>query len=302
MKYLLLGGSGFIGSHLAEALKDQHQVTVIGYGDSFDLAGVEYQQLDFVKCKDFTNYIKDADVIVHMVSTIIPSDDLSNVNQEIADNVFPTTILLENAAKSNKEIVFISSGGTVYGESSQPNSENSSTNPICNYGISKLLIEKYLNLYHHFYNLKYKTIRLSNPYSEEVYHGKKQGVIPIVVDDIINHKIIPVWGDQQIRDYIHIDDAISGIIAILNYTGNEHTFNLGSGVGHTLSDVISLAEAKLDQTARTEPHPARKCDVDKNILDISLIKKATGWTPQISLSEGINKIIEKKTAKESHGR
>ncbi|MBR3169103.1 NAD-dependent epimerase/dehydratase family protein [Candidatus Saccharibacteria bacterium] len=302
MKYLLLGGSGFIGSHLAAILSQEHEVTVVGHGSSFNLQNVQYRQLDFVNCHDFTNYIKDADVIVHMVSTIIPSDNLANVNQEIADNVFPTTILLENAAKLKKEIVFISSGGAIYGENSHPNSERDQTNPICNYGISKLIIEKYLELYHHFYGLKYKVIRLSNPYSEEVYHGKKQGVIPIIIDDIKNDKIIPIWGNKQVRDYIHIDDAIKGIIAVLNYHGKESIFNLGSGIGHTINNVIDLAETKLNKKAKLKYYPARKCDVNKNVLDISLIKQETGWSPKISLSNGINKIIEKKITKEPHGR
>lgn len=298
MRYLLLGGSGFIGSHLASVLSQEHEVTVIGHGPNFKLKNVQYRQLDFTNCHNFTDYIKDADVIVHMVSTIIPSDNLTNVNQEIADNVFPTTILLENAANLKKEIVFISSGGAIYGKSDHPNNEQDQTNPICNYGISKLLIEKYLGLYHHFYGLKYKIIRLSNPYSEEVYHGKKQGVIPIIIDYIKNDKIIPIWGNKQIRDYIHIDDAIQGIIAILNYRGKKTTFNLGSGVGHTINNVINLAEAKLGKKAKLKYYPARKCDVNKSVLDISLVKQETGWTPKISLSSGIDKIIKKKIAKE----
>ena len=295
MKYLLLGGSGFIGSFLAKSLSREHDVTIIGHGEKFDLPNVKYQQLDFVSCKDFTKYIKNVDVIIHMVSTIIPSDNLANVNREIAENIFPTTILLKNASELNKKIVFISSGGTIYGESTQPNSEQGPTNPICNYGITKLMIEKYLDLYHHFYGLDYKVIRLANPYSEAVYHGKKQGVVPIIIDSIIKDKTIPVWGDKEVRDYIHIDDAISGITAILNYKGKEKIFNLGSGVGHTVHNIINLAETKLDKKAKIEYHPPRKCDVEKNVLDITLIKKATGWEPKISLSKGIDKVIAEKT-------
>lgn len=294
MKYLLLGGSGFIGAHLASVLSKKHDVTVIGYGPSFDLKNVTYHQLDFVNCHDFSEYINDIDVVVHLVSTIIPSDNLSNINQEIADNVFPTTILLDNAARLHKKIIFISSGGTVYGENKQPNSEQTPTNPICNYGVSKLLIEKYLYLYHHFYDLDYRIVRLSNPYSEKIYHGKKQGVIPIIIDNIINQNTIDIWGKKQVRDYIHIDDAINGIVAVLDYQGAERIFNIGSGEGHTVEDVINITEAKLGQTAHIKYLPRRKCDVETNVLDISLIKQKTGWSPKISLSEGINKIIRSK--------
>ena len=167
MRYLLLGGSGFIGKHLATALLARGDaVTIAGKSPSFNMQGAKYIQLDFVNCNDFSEYIKDIDVIVHLISTILPSDNLLNVNEEISANVFPTTTLLKNVSDLQKEIVFISSGGTIYGESAKPCSEKTPTNPICNYGLSKLLIEKYLGLFNHIYDLKYKVVRLSNPYSE----------------------------------------------------------------------------------------------------------------------------------------
>lgn len=295
MKYVLLGGSGFIGKHLAIALSQKHDVTIIGHSANFSLKGTTYKQLDFTHCHNFSNFIKDADVIIHMISTIIPSNDLSSVNQEISDNIFPTTTLLDNAAKLGKEVVFISSGGTIYGESNTPNAESHPTNPICNYGISKLFIEKYLGLYHHFYNLSYKIIRLSNPYSGEIYHGKKQGIIPIIIDNIINNETISIWGKGQVRDYIHIDDVTKGIIAILNYRGKKHTFNIGSGTGHTTEEIIDLVANKLNKKPLLKYFPARKCDVKKNILDITLAKRETGWSPTISLSKGIDRIINTKT-------
>lgn len=295
MKFLLLGGSGFIGSRLAQVLSSaHHDVTIIGHEKKISLPNVNYIQLDFTHCSDFTEYIKDSDVIVHLVSTIIPTDNLSKVNQEISDNVFPTTILLNNITKLKKKIIFISSGGTVYGNNASANLESGPTNPICNYGISKLLIEKYLYLYHHFYNIDYRIIRLSNPYSENVFHGKKQGVIPIIIDNIINDTTIEIWGDHQTRDYIHIDDVMRGIVDIINYKGEERIFNLGSGSSHTIDDIISIASKKLNKTPSLVYRPTRKCDVQDNVLDINLINRETGWTPNISLEEGIDKIINIK--------
>lgn len=299
MKYILFGGSGFIGTHLATALAKKHEVTIVGRAPSFNLPNVNYKQLDFVQCHDFTDCIKKADVIIHLVSTIIPSEDLSHINQEISSNVFPTTILLENAAKLGKTVIFVSSGGTVYGENSKPNTELSATNPICNYGVSKLFIEKYLALFHHFYDMDYRIIRLANPYSEEIHHGKKQGIIPIIIDNIVNNQPITIWGDKQIRDYIHIDDAIDGISAILNYTGSERIFNLGTGVGYTVNDIIDLAEKKLKKTAQVQYQSARKCDVKNNILDISLIQQETSWSPKITLEQGIDRVIKNKLNRET---
>lgn len=281
MKYLLLGGSGFIGSHLAKRLTSEgHDAVVAGR-----------EQLDFTKCTDFTKYIKDVDVIVHMISTIIPSDNTSKIDLEIEDNVKPTLALFRDASRLNKKIVFISSGGAVYGESKTKNKENGATNPICNYGIVKLMIEKYLALYHDYYGLEYRIVRPSNPYSGKVYHDKKQGVIPIIIDNTKQEKPIMLYGDEQTRDYIYIDDLINGIDAVLKYKGKQRIFNIGSGVGHTTNDIVKIVEGKLGKKAKIKKASARKCDVIKNVLDIDLIYKETGWRPEISLEKGIEKII-----------
>lgn len=297
MKYLLLGGSGFIGRHLANTLARQHEVTIVGHSATkLDLKNIDYLHFDFIHCQDFRHYIENVDVIIHLISTIIPSDNLTHVNQEIEDNVFPTTTLLKNAAQLKKKIIFISSGGTVYGEHDGAITEDAPTNPICNYGISKLIIEKYLKLYHHFYGLEYKIIRPSNPYSEEICHHKKQGIVPIIVDDILRGNTITIWGKEKniSRDYIYIDDLINGIVAVLNYNGDKNIFNIGSGTSYTINDIIKMTEDKLNKKAKIKYLPARKCDARKNLLDINLIKQETGWAPKTPLTKGIDIIIKSK--------
>lgn len=293
MKYLLLGGSGFIGSHLALSLARENEVMIAGHQEEFDLGdpNIKYRQMDFVRCKDFTDYVKDVDVIVHMVSTIIPSDDTKNIITEIEENVNPTMTLLENAAKLKKKVVFMSSGGAIYGENDKPNKENDPTDPVCSYGIIKLTIEKYLALYHEYYGLDYRIVRPANPYSEKIYHNKKQGVVPVVAHAVMDGATVEVYGKGQVRDFIHIDDAISGIEAVLKYDGEERVFNIGTGVGHTVEEVISIVEEKLNKKAKIKYVPTRKCDVSKNVLDIDLISRETGWQPQITLEDGVDKII-----------
>lgn len=295
MRYLLLGGSGFIGSHLAKRLAPKNQIIIVGHQPEYKIEGfsdIEYRQVDFTKCKDFTDYIKDVDVIVHMVSTVIPSEDTSKINLEINDNIVPTIRLLEDASKLKKEVVFISSGGAVYGENEIKNKETSPTDPICNYGVIKLTIEKYLALYNQYYGLKYKIIRPSNPYSGVVYHNKKQGIIPVIIDNIKKGTTMTIYGDKQIRDYIYIGDLIDGIVAVLEYTGDKRIFNIGTGEGHDIKGLIEIIEKKLGKQLKIKWCPARKCDVLKNVLDITLIKKETSWEPKVSLADGIDKIIK----------
>lgn len=296
MRYLLLGGTGFIGSCLAKKLALEGEVVITGRRPRIDMVmpNLRYQQLDFTKCGNFAKYMKDVDVVVHLVSTIVPSEETDLMMMEVEENVGPTLALLKEASRLGKKIVFVSSGGAVYGECKMSNRECDNTNPICNYGIIKLMIEKYLALYHDYYGLDYRIVRPSNPYSEVVYHEKKQGIIPIIIDNIINEKEMNIYGEGQIRDYIHIDDFVDGMKAVLDYRGDERIFNIGTGMGYSISEVVGMIEKKMKGQLRIKQCGARKCDVSRNVLDISLIERETGWRPKISLSEGISRVVESR--------
>lgn len=295
-RYLLLGGSGFIGSRLMTSLALENEVVVVGRRPSIDadLQNVKYKQLDFVNCEDFSEYVRDVDVVVHLISTIIPSEETDSIALEMNENIKPTLALLRDVSRLKKKVIFMSSGGTIYGNCEINNKENSTTNPICNYGIVKLTIEKYLELFHEYYGLDYRIIRPSNPYSEIVYHNKKQGIIPIIIDSIINKKTMRIYGKKQVRDYIHIDDLIDGVTAVLNYNGDERIFNIGTGIGYSTEEVIKIIEERLDKKLQIELVEARKCDVHRNVLDVSLIKQETGWRPKITLEEGIERAINNR--------
>lgn len=297
MRYLLLGGSGFIGTYLAKELAKQHSVVVIGHQPTvfFSDKNIEYRQLDFVKCRDFSKYIQDVDVIVHMVSTTTPTDRTDGLNAEIDANLIPSIKLFDDASKLGKTVVFISSGGAIYGESAKKNRENDALNPICSYGIVKLAIEKYLEMYGRYFGLNYKIIRPSNPYDENIQHEKKQGIVPVIIDCALNGKELALYGsDQTVRDYIHISDLIEGIKAVLDYKGKEKIFNIGTGRGYTTREVIDEIEKQTGKKIKIKMSPMRKCDAKENVLDISLINKETGWEPKISLGEGIKRALESK--------
>ena len=142
-KYLILGGNGFLGKHIIERLEKENQILVADYNinDNENTENIKYQYLDFSKCNNFDEYMKfnnePVDVVIHLISTITPNDDISNINKEIMDNVIPTVKLLNSCVKMKiPKIVFLSSGGAVYGEhDATPINENEIANPICNYGI-----------------------------------------------------------------------------------------------------------------------------------------------------------------------
>ena len=301
MKYLVLGGNGFIGKYIVDRISEFGDVVVADYNIEHaedSKPNVEYKKIDFCSCEDFSSYLEDIDVVVHLISTIGPSDKTENINKEISDNVFPTIRLLDSMNKcGTKKIIFVSSGGTVYGEHElSPIKEEEAKNPICNYGIIKELIEKYLNLYNLYYGIEYRVARLGNPYSEVVKQGRKQGIIPIFIDQMLNNETLKVWGDgNDVRDYIYMDDAIDAIIKIINYNGQEKVFNVGTGVGFSINDLIRIINDKLNiENLQVSYLASRKCDVKYNVLDIQKTMREINWEPKISLDEGIQKVIDIK--------
>lgn len=299
--FLVLGGNGYIGKYIVDKLSSlNNNVIVADYNvdDCKNTEHIKYKKIDFTTCENFDDYLIDIDVVIHLVSTTVPSEKTENIIKELSDNVFPTIKLLDSIVKNSvQKIVFISSGGTVYGEHNKtPIKENEEKNPICNYGILKALIEKYLELYGNYYDLNYNVIRLSNPYSEKTKNGQNQGIIPIIIDQILSGKTVHIWGNaENIRDYIYIDDVVEAIIKIIKYTGKEKIFNVGTGVGHSIHDILKLVERLLPkQCINIKYTNNRKCDVRNNILDVSKAQLELNWTPTISLEAGITKVIEKK--------
>lgn len=297
-KYLVLGGSGFIGQHLVQQLAKKNKVIVgdIKKNINFvDNSNILFQYNNFIETEDFADYLDNIDVVFHLISTIMPHDGTQNINSEIKENIFPTINLLDSMIKKEvKNIVYISSGGTIYGEkNNQIIKETEYKEPISKYAILKLMIEKYLHLYNRHHNLNYKVIRLSNPYGILKNKNRKQGAIPIFINKLMNNEPITIWGDgTNIRDYIYIDDVIDGILSILSYRGEEKKFNLGYGKGYSLNYIIELITRELQiNNPKINYISKRLCDVKENILDVSLIKKCTGWYPKINIKEGIRFLI-----------
>ena len=296
---LLLGGSGFLGQALAKGLFADRPVRIADRVAPADPQGanVHYAPLDFAAMPDFAPLLCGVELVVHLISTTTPAEGTDNLAGEMADNLLPTFRLLDGMVRLPRapKLLFVSSGGTVYGESKgTPSSEREAAAPICKYAVHKLAIEKYIHLYHAVHGLDYRVARLANPYSARAFFAKNQGAIPIFIELMRQRKPIIVWGDgRQQRDYIHIDDALAGIGAILGYGGPERVFNVGAGVGVSTNELLSLIAGELGAAAPDVRYTAaRACDVRANRLDISLLKACTGWEPRISLREGIRRCVE----------
>jgi len=296
---LLLGGSGFLGQALAQTVFAGRPVRIADRAAPVDPQGinVSFQPLDFAATQDFSPYLRDVELVIHLISTVTPGEGTDHLAAEIADNLLPTIRLLDNIVgqQNPPKVLFLSSGGTVYGEGEHlPLSEHQAATPICKYAAHKLAIEKYLHLYHVYHGLDYRVVRLANPYDARARFTKNQGAIPIFIELMRQGKPITVWGDgEHRRDYIHIDDAMGGIKAILGYQGPERVLNVGTGVSVSTNELLALIAQELGVPAPDIRYtPARACDVRVNELDISQIKACTGWEPRVSLREGVRRCVE----------
>ncbi|MFH0813333.1 MAG: NAD-dependent epimerase/dehydratase family protein, partial [Pseudomonadota bacterium] len=233
--------------------------------------------------------------IFHFIGTTLPKTSTDNPVYDIQSNVVSTLNMLELAAKAKiKKIIFASSGGTVYGvPQSIPISEDHPTNPTCSYGISKLTIEKYLELYRRTRGLEYVCFRISNPYGERQNPHSIQGAIAVFLGLVKEGKPIAIWGTGDItRDYIYIKDIIPVFIKALQKENQWNIFNLGSGKGTTLNELVEIIREVTQHNIDVIYSLGRPIDVPVNVLDISRVQKAFGFTPKVQLSDGIRKTWE----------
>lgn len=296
---LVLGGKGFLGSHIAEALIersvnvrifDRPTPATVSSPILSDKGLLEIFEGDFTNPKDVSAAVEGCDVCVHAVTTTLPKTSNDNIEFDILTNLIGTIKLLELASKSGmKKIIFLSSGGTIYGAPTTYDlMESHPTEPISSYGITKLAIEKYLQLFEHLKGLTSISLRISNPFGPRQRVDGAQGAVAVFLGAAFKGKSISIWGDGSIvRDYIHVDDVVSAVEAALEYEGNERIFNVGSGQGRTLLDVISAVESATGVQLEKVFLPSRVFDVQRNVLDITKARRELHWSPKVSFVDGV---------------
>ena len=297
MKALVLGGAGFIGSHVAEQLLARgHEVSVFARPnvDRRNLAAVaprlRFIAGDFLNAEDVRRAVQGIEVAIHLVGSTLPGNSLANPVYDVQTNVAASVELLAACVAAEvRKLVLVSSGGTVYGIPRTPLiAEDHPQDPINPYGLSKLAVEKYCGVFHHQYGLGYNVLRLSNPYGRRQREGSGQGVIGAWMARLRDGRPIELWGDGSVvRDYLAVEDAAAAIVLAAEAAQAPPVMNIGSGQGHSLAEVLTLIEACAGRKADVVRRPARRVDVPRNVLDVSLAARALGWRAGIGLDEGL---------------
>lgn len=297
MKCLVLGGGGFIGSAVVDRLLAAgHSVRVferprVAPYRTFEATEmVEWITGDLLSSSDMSQALSGIDTVFHLVSTTLPKSSNDDPVYDVQSNVVGTLQILNLMAQmKTSRIVFISSGGTVYGPPVYvPLDEQHPTNPQVSYGITKLAIEKYILLYERMHGIKSVVLRLANPYGERQRIETAQGAVGVFLQRAMQRHSLEIWGDGSVtRDYVYIKDVADAFLRAAEYQGPMSVFNIGSGRGTSLNDLLAMIEKVLGRNVERRYLSRRSFDVALNVLDIRLAQRELDWVPRVDLEEGL---------------
>lgn len=299
-KCLVLGGRGFIGSHLVDALLSQgYHVRCFDRPHMAPLGAAhlsnpcfELYEGDLVSEANVAEALVGCDFCFHLVSTTLPGTSNADPVFDVESNLLGTMrLLIQAVACGLKKIIFVSSGGTVYGVPERlPIPESHSTDPICSYGITKLGIEKYLGLFYRLHGLEHVILRISNPFGERQRTHASQGAVAVFLGKVLRGEPVEIWGDGSVvRDYIYIGNVIDALIAAMEQPCREHIFNIGSGRGHSLNEVLDAVEHVTGLRAVRRYLPRRLFDVPVSVLSIERAQRSLGWSPKVEFEPGLER-------------
>lgn len=288
MNILMIGGTGFLGSNCAKALRKRHTVYCTGIPGP----GIEDESFISLKIQETEKIIslietKKIDVVMHLVSTLLPNSSHSDYLSDIQNIYVPTVQLVDYCSRHQVKFVFFSSGGAVYGNQNGAFSEDLICSPISYYGLSKLNMEQMISFYH-AKGLEYLIIRPSNPYGPGQNIYGRQGLIAVTMGKILNNQPIEIWGDGlAVKDYIYIDDFVHYVVTLLETERAWNgTYNIGSGIGTSVNQVIEAFTINSIQLPQIQYVATKAMDVSHMILNCTKLNSIVKWSCK-PLVEGI---------------
>lgn len=295
---LVLGANGFIGSHLVDSLVEKgHSVRAF---DRFsnekpkfnDNESIEVVAGDFLNAGQLEEALKDIDYVFHFISTTTPATAENDPMIDIDTNIRMSVELFQLCVKAEiKRVLFASTGGAIYGEGGNdnlPRKETDPTLPVSPYAIGKLAIENYLRYFNVKHGLNSTVFRISNPYGERQPFHRKQGVIPIFLENIYLDKPITVLGDgSMIRDYIYVKDVANMISSTFDSEKIDYIYNIGSGQGTSVNELVDVARSVTGKAVSVDYKPMPLTFLHKVVLDSGRFVDDFGIRPKTDLSVGM---------------
>ena len=302
-RVLVVGGNGFIGAHLVRGLVDAGcDVTVLHKYEEPRYVKkpkpVRFLRGDLTQESLLNEAVKGVDVVYHLLWMTTAIHEIANRDPaaDVQANLIPTIHLMEACRDAEVgKLLFTSSGGTVYGRTKPgPILEDDPTNPITAYGVSKLAVEKYLQMFNHLHKLKHGIFRPSVPYGPYQNPLARQGAVAVFLYRIAKGLPLTIWGDGTVtRDYFYISDLVDALIlAGERPLGHTPIFNIGGAEEVSLNKLIAAIEETVGRKAIINYEPARDFDAKRVLLDTNRAKTTLGWEPKVLMKDGLAKTWE----------
>jgi UDP-glucose 4-epimerase len=297
-RVVIIGGAGFIGRHLTQRLAAAGvPVLVFDRAQAPTIAGVGSVVGDLSDTCALRSVVTPGAAVVHLAWTTIPATSDEDPAADLSDNLLGSVRLWEVcAAAPARRVVYVSSGGTVYGNVQRlPIREDDPTEPICAYGLSKLAAEKYLGLFRRLHKLDSIILRPGNAYGPGQNPTRGQSAATVFTYRAFRKEPITIWGDgSATRDLLYVDDLVDAVVRVLAHepaADGPRVFNVGTGQGTSLRELVETIGHVMGRAPEVSYTPGRTTDVSTNILDASRLRECTGWTPRVSLAEGIRRML-----------
>jgi UDP-glucose 4-epimerase len=298
---LLIGGTGFVGRSLVARLSSIFpEIYTIARGDDIieSLPNVRHYQSGLDNAVLLKKLLPNCRVVFHLASETTPGSSILQPALEATNNLLPSLRFLECLQEySHLSLIYVSTGGAIYGNTENEKvSEDMPLSPLSYYGAGKAALEKFICAYSRQTGNTAVILRPSNFYGPGQVYRQGFGIVPTIFNLHLHGKPLQLWGDgKTTRDYLYIDDFVNFCLLLLAKISSERAatiYNIGSGQGTTLLELISTIEEITGKKISRDSQPARTVDVRRIVLDNSRINCRFHWTPQTDLHTGLKKTWE----------
>lgn len=300
MNILVTGGAGFIASHVADKyIELGHNVVIIdnlssGKKENLNPKAIFYK-MD-IQDRNVEEIFKKHrfDAVNHHAAQMDVRKSVEDPIFDARTNVIGLLNILQNSVKHGvKKIIFISSGGVVYGDPERlPPKETYPFAPESPYGVTKTIGEYYLRYYAKIFNMKFTALRYSNVYGPRQNPEGEAGVVAIFSQQMLNGAKCSIYGDgEQTRDYVSVFDVARANTACLDKGDNE-SINIGTGRETSVNQLFELLSKITGYNQKPAFLPQRKGELARNFLDVEKANKILGWVPEMTLEEGLKKTVD----------
>lgn len=293
---LVTGGAGFIGSHLVDRLIQSNEVRVLDNLSTGSRtnppADAELVVGDVRDTELLSELTQDIDIVFHQAAQVSVQRSIEDPSESFSTNLEPTVELLELARKRGFRVV-VASSCAIYGDPVYtPIDEEHRTSPNSPYGLEKLTLDRYTQLYNDLYDVETVALRYFNVYGPRQSASDYSGVIGIFREQAANGDDLTVEGDgQQTRDFIHVDDVIQANMYAAETKETGHAYNVGTGSATSIQELAETVQSLSESTPDIAHVEGRTGDIAESRADITKIQDKMGFEPDVSLREGLRSLI-----------